>query len=206
MPLIFMTTSFTVVFSGVYGANPYQQVIADYPQDPFYSYTAWKRSTSAYGPIWEIWAGMAARWAGDGIITNVLIFKFLPGFFHLACVVIVWVFLRQTQPEIALAGVLLLAWNPVVLYETWGNGHNDMAMTVWILAAVWFMSMRRYSLSILSLTVGAMVKFIPLLLFPAALVAGWRDQENSKNRYLFLSKTAIAVFFIVMICLFSFLD
>jgi hypothetical protein len=189
---------------GVYGANPYQQVIADYPQDPFYDYTAWKRSTSAYGPVWELLAGLAARWAGDRIIPNVLTFKLLPGLFYFASVAIIWGFLRQTQPEFALAGVLLLAWNPVVLYETWGNGHNDMAMTVWILAAVWFVSMRRYSLSVISLTFGAMVKYIPLLLIPAAVVVGLRDQENRREQYLFLLKSTILTFVIVVIAYFPF--
>jgi hypothetical protein len=189
---------------GVYGANPYQQVIADYPQDPFYDYTAWKRSTSAYGPVWELLAGLAAGWAGDDIIPNVLTFKLLPGLFHIVAVVIVWGFLRQTQPEYALAGVLLLAWNPVVLYETWGNGHNDMAMTVWILAAVWFVRMRRYALSVVSLTFGALVKFIPLLLFPAALLFALRDQQDPRDRYRFLAKTAILVFLIVMVAYYPF--
>jgi hypothetical protein len=190
--------------SGVYGANPYQQVIADYPQDPFYDYTAWKHSPSAYGPLWELLAGLAARWAGDGIIANVLIFKFLAGLSHLVSVAIIWVFLRQTHPESALPGVLLLAWNPVVLYETWGNGHNDMVMAVWILVAIWFMSLRRYSLSVLSLTVGTLIKFIPLLLFPAALAVGWQNQESSGGRYLFLSKVAIAVFAVVTLAYYPF--
>jgi hypothetical protein len=183
--------------SGVYGANPYQQVIANYPQDPFYDYAAWKRAPSAYGPIWELLAGLAAKLAGDGIIANVLTFKLMVGFFYLFSVVIIWILLRQTHPEFALTGVLLLAWNPVVLYETWGNGHNDMVMAVWILIAIWLMSWRHYSLAVISLTIGTLIKFIPLLLIPAALVIGWRDQERAGDRFLFLSKTAIAVIAIV---------
>jgi hypothetical protein len=189
---------------GLYHANPYQQVILDYPQDPFNTYAAWKRTTSAYGPIWETLAGLAARWAGDDIIANVLIFKFLPGFFHFASVMIVWLILRRTQPEFALAGVLLLAWNPVVLYETWGNGHNDMVMVFWILAAIWMVNLRRYSLAVLSLIIGTLVKFIPLLLFPAALMAGLKDLRKPRDRYWFLLKTALAAIGIVLIAYFPF--
>jgi len=184
---------------GVYHANPYQQVILDYPQDPFYTYAAWKRTISAYGPIWETLAGLAAKWAGNSIIANILIFKFLPGFFHFASLLIVWLILRRTRPEFALAGVLLLAWNPVVLYETWGNGHNDMVMVFWILAAIWMVNLRRYSLAVLSLTIGALVKFIPLLLFPAALMAGLWDQRKLRDRYWFLPKTALAAVGIILI-------
>jgi len=74
---------------GVHHANPFQQVIADYPNDPFHDYAAWKSARSAYGPLWELLAGLAARLAGDGIISNVLAFKLLPGIFHLVGVVIV---------------------------------------------------------------------------------------------------------------------
>jgi len=190
--------------SGIYGANPYQQVIADYPQDPFHDYAAWKRAPSAYGPIWELLAGLAAKLAGDGIIANVLTFKFLVGFFHLASVGFIWLFLRKTQPDLALAGVLLLAWNPVVLYEVWGNGHNDMAMAIWILLAIWLMSLRRYSSAVLSLTIGALIKFIPILLIPVALVIGWREQKRLGDRVVFLSKTAGAVIIIVVLAYYPF--
>jgi hypothetical protein len=190
--------------TGIYGANPYQQVIADYPQDPFYDYTAWKRAPSAYGPLWELFAGLIAKRAGDGIIANVLTFKFLAGFFYFFSIVIIWIILRKTQPELALAGVLLFAWNPVVLYETWGNGHNDMAMVVWILVAIWLTSLRRYSLAFISLTVGALIKFIPLLLLPTVLVIGWQNQKSPSGKALFLSKTAIAVFSIVVLAYYPF--
>ena len=143
---------------GVYNANPFVQVIADYPQDPFFQYTAWKQAHSAYGPLWELLAGLTARLSGDGIIANVMTFKLLPGLFHLASVGLVFLFLRAKAPEKALGGVLLLGWNPVLLFETWGNGHNDMAMTFWFLLAFWWISRQDYTLAVLSLLLGALVK------------------------------------------------
>ena len=44
---------------------------------------------------------------------------------------------------LALAGVLLLAWNPVVLYEAWGNGHNDIIMVFWVLLAAGLIAWRQ---------------------------------------------------------------
>jgi len=176
---------------GVHHANPFQQVIADYPNDPFHDYAAWKSARSAYGPLWELLAGLAARLAGDGIISNVLAFKLLPGIFHLVGVVIVVLYLRQTAPEQALGGALLVGWNPLMLYETWGNGHNDVAMAFWFLAAAWWILRRRYTLAVLSLLVGALIKFIPILLIPAVLLIGWRNLETIRARLLFLVNTAL---------------
>ncbi|MBE0682301.1 MAG: hypothetical protein IH589_10335 [Anaerolineales bacterium] len=176
---------------GVHQANPFQQVIADYPNDPFHEYAAWKNARSAYGPLWELLAGLTARLAGDGIIANVLAFKLLPGIFHLAGVVVVVLYLRQTAPEQALGGALLLGWNPLMLYETWGNGHNDVAMAFWFLAAAWWILRRHYTLAALSLMVGALIKFIPILLIPTVLLIGWRSLETIRARLLFLVNTAL---------------
>lgn len=184
---------------GIYGGNPFRQTIADFPNDPFFKYPAWKTLTSAYGPLWEMLAGLTARLAGNGILANLLAFKLLPGIFHLAGVAVIVVFLRRTAPDHALSGALLLGWNPVVLYETWGNGHNDMAMVFWILLAVVCVSRKRYTLATLSLVAGMLVKFIPVLLIPAALLIGYRSLEKLRPRLWFISKTSLAALLLVAV-------
>ncbi len=177
---------------GVHHANPFQQVIAAYPDDPFYEYAAWKRSRSAYGPLWESLAGLTAWLAGDGIITNVLAFKILPGVFHLAGVALVVLYLKREAPEKALSGAVLLGWNPMVLYETWGNGHNDIAMAFWFVLAAWWVLRQRFTLSALSLLLGALMKFLPILLVPAVLLIAWRSLESLKARVGFVVRTGLA--------------
>jgi hypothetical protein len=172
---------------GVYGANPFQSVAQDFRHDPFYRYAAWRYTTSAYGPAWELLAGGAARLAGDAVVTNVLVFKALTGAFVIASVGVVAASLRRVAPGRALAGVVLLAWNPVILYETFGQGHNDMAMVFWILAAVWFLLHRRYTLTVLALVVGALFKFIPLLLLPAAVLVALRDLPGGRVRFVVIT-------------------
>jgi hypothetical protein len=153
----------------VYGGNPYLQVGRDYPEDPFYKYMAWKVNPSGYGPLWELMAGVAAGSAGDGILANVLVFKLLLGIFWVASVLLVALFLLRYSAEHALSGVYLLAWNPMVLYATFGNGHNDIVMVFCVLLAAWAIQAQRYTAAVLALLAGALVKYIPLLLLPAAL-------------------------------------
>jgi hypothetical protein len=172
---------------GVYGGNPFQSVAQDFSHDPFYRYAAWRYTTSAYGPGWELLAGGAARLAGDSVVTNVLVFKALTGAFLIASVGVVAASLRRVAPGRALAGVVLLAWNPVILYETFGQGHNDMAMVFWILAAVWFLLHQRYTLAVLTLVVGALFKFIPLLLLPAAVLVALRDLPGGRARFVIIT-------------------
>jgi hypothetical protein len=183
--------------TGIYGGNPFRQLIADFPNDPFFTYAPWKTSPSAYGPIWEILAGLTARLAGNGILANVLAFKLLPGIFHIAGVAVIVAFLRRTAPEQALSGALLLGWNPVVLYETWGNGHNDFAMAFWVLLAAVWVSRKRYTWATLSLVAGALVKFIPVLLIPAALLVGYHSLGKGRPRLWFISKTSLSALLLI---------
>jgi len=191
---------------GVYGANPFRDVISSFPHDPFFQYPWWKNSPSAYGPLWETLAGITAWSAGNGIIANILAFKILPGIFHLMSIVVVVSFLRGIQPQHALSGALLLGWNPVLLYETWGNGHNDIAMMFWVLLAALWISRRQYSLGILSLVAGTLIKFIPVLLIPAAMLIGYHSFENLKGRFWFIAKTSLAGALLIIIAYIPFWD
>jgi len=183
---------------GVYHANPFQEVIGNYPNDPFYEYAAWKKAVSAYGPLWESLAGLTAWLAGNEIVANVLAFKILPGLFHLAGVAVVVLYLKREAPERALSGALLLGWNPMMLYETWGNGHNDVAMAFWFLLAAWWITRRRYTLAALSLLAGALIKFLPILLVPAVLWIAWRNLGSLSARLFYFVRTgALAIVMIV---------
>jgi len=109
----------------------------------------------------------------------------------LGSIVLVALILRKVAPEHALSGTLLIAWNPVVLYETWGNGHNDMVMVFFILAAAWAMTNRRFTLAVLALVAGTLVKFVPVLLIPVALVLALRELPGQERRLSFLARTAL---------------
>lgn len=183
---------------GVYRENPFTMAATGFRSDPFYAYTAWSRAPSAYGPAWEIGAAITARLSGDGIIPNVISFKLLVGLYYLGCLALIAVVLQRFDPRMALPGFLLFAWNPLVLYETFGNGHNDVAMVFWVLVATLAIMSRRYTISILALTVGALVKFIPLLFIPVALTITWRDLGESSKRHRFFLQIALGVMLLVV--------
>ncbi len=171
---------------GVYGDNPYVDLVKQYPADPFYEYAFWKDLASTYGPAWVLVTGLVARLAGDGITANVITFKLVPGVFFFASLGVITLILRRTTPVRLLPAVFLLAWNPMVLFETFGNGHNDMSMVFWILLAALYLIKKQYVLTILSLIVGALFKFIPLMLLPAAGLICLRDIDGLKARLRFL--------------------
>jgi len=184
---------------GIYGQNPFVVAASTFRRDPFYAYMAWKRAPSAYGPLWELMAAGTARLAGDGLLLNILAFKLLPGLFLIGSTLILASILKEHAPKRALPGTLLLAWNPLVLYETLGNGHNDITMLFWILLAVWALAKQRHYLAVTALLAGALVKFIPLLLLPAAVIHILPRIPNWRERLRWLAVNLLSA--LALVCL-----
>jgi hypothetical protein len=172
-----------------YHANPFHSVSANFPWDPFTRFAGWPSAPSAYGPLWEDVAAFTARLAGNGVVQNVIAFKLLPGLFWSGCVALVAVILRKWMPGSALKGTLFVAWNPVALFEVFGNGHNDPSFLLWVILAVWAMLERRYTIAILSLVVGTLFKFMPAVLIPAAGLIALKELPGWKQRAWFTLRT-----------------
>ncbi len=176
----------------LHGGNPFFDVGAAYPGDRFLPYMAWSTTPAHYGPLCLLLFGLVARLAGDGVVANVVAFKLLNVLFLAGSATLVAATLRRAAPEWALAGTLALVWNPIVLYETVGNGHNDIIMAFWVLLAIWCSAQRRHTPALLALTAGALVKIVPALLMPAAALVALRDLGPWRARLRFALGTGAA--------------
>ncbi|HEV2239103.1 MAG TPA: polyprenol phosphomannose-dependent alpha 1,6 mannosyltransferase MptB, partial [Ktedonobacterales bacterium] len=94
------------------------------------------RPPAPYGPAWLLLCGLFSSVAGDNLLLNMLLFKLT----SLLCLALSsWLLYRLARRmEIGVpAGVVLFfTWNPLVLFEAIGNGHNDIAMMTCVLAAL----------------------------------------------------------------------
>jgi alpha-1,6-mannosyltransferase len=80
-----------------------------------------------------------------------------------------WV--RETGQRIA--RLAIYAWNPLVIVEFAGSGHNDSLAVAAVVAAILIIR-RRPIVSTMALAAGAMAKFFPATLLPLWVVrAGW---------------------------------
>ena len=175
-----------------YGGNPFYETPRHYAQDNFFKYVAWPDYTSAYGPLWELLAAGASRLAGETTLANVLAYKALDLLFYAGCVALIAGILRRRAPERALQGVCLFALNPFVIYETAGNGHNDIVMVFFILLGLWALLRGNYSWAALALVAGGLLKFIPLLLLPVALAVTLRALPTWRGRLRYGLITGLA--------------
>ncbi|MFH0792689.1 MAG: glycosyltransferase 87 family protein, partial [bacterium] len=80
------------------------------------------------------------------------------------------------------------AWNPLVVFETAGNGHFDGVMIFFLVLSLLWIEQGRWALSALALALGALIKMVPLALLPYYF---WKNPRRS--HWLLLVPVVIAL-------------
>lgn len=165
-----------------YGANPFTHTPDQFSYDQLYKYIAWTKMPSTYGPLWMMLTAPLSFVAGSNLLANLVLFKGLMVAAYLGTVVLLYATLGKVQPRYQLAGTLIFAWNPLVLFEFAGSGHNDIVMLFFVMLAVWLLVNRRFSLSLLALTAASLIKIVPVFVLPFFLVYIWKEVLQREKR------------------------
>lgn len=173
---------FKYVFTGrilaVYGQNPFVHVPAEFPQDRFYDLVYWKAVVNAHGPLWRLAEAASAMVGGDSCRGAVLAMKAWPAMAYLATTWVVYLTIRAYQPERAIGGAMVYAWNPLVALEAVQNGHNDVVAALPAVVAVWLAHRRRYDWAFPLLAISVLIKPLAAVLGPLFLIAALRGPER----------------------------
>lgn len=165
-----------------YHLNPFTTLPGNIEGDPLQAYVAWKGDPSPYGPVWELLAGGVSLLGGSNLWRNLVLFKLLVMVAYGINIALTYGILRVVRPDWALRGALFFAWNPLVIFEVAGNGHNDSIVVTFLLAAVYLFVLARRHAVIPMLMLGALAKFVPAILIPIAAAAIWRDRVRAPNK------------------------
>lgn len=180
-----------------YGANPYVQVPAQYPDDPFAPLVYWQFVPSFYGPLWTLLSAGLALVGGEAVGFTVLLFRAIAVAAAIASAGLIWACLARSAPNRAAQGVVLFLWNPLVVLESGLSAHNDIVMVALLLLAVWLFARRRPTLALVALALSALVKFITLLLLPPLLLLAVRQVPNRRALARWLASATVAVGLVV---------
>ena len=155
-----------------HGGNPYVQapadpVLAQLRDAAIHERINHPELTTIYPPLAE--AGFALVAA---LSPTVFAFKLWVVVHDILLVLVLLALLRREgRPALAAAAY---AWNPLVIVEYAGSGHNDPSALLW-LGVAWLLLPRRPALSALALAAGALVKLAPLVALPFFFVRWpWR--------------------------------
>jgi hypothetical protein len=123
----------------LYGANPFVSTPSQFPQSPLYYLIPlyWHDAASVYGPLWvSLSAGVASLTRGSALADELLAYRAIANLAHFANALLILAIARRLHPERARSAMLAYAWNPLLLFEFALNGHNDVLMLSFALAAV----------------------------------------------------------------------
>ena len=143
----------------------------------------WMDAPSPYGPVWE-WVSLGAFHLGGGhFLGHLFALKGIAALAYLGSIWMVYLILRDLQPKWAIVGTIAFAWNPLVLFESVQNGHNDIVMVFLLLAAIWvFINLWNgvagrnpvpfvATAFCILMTASILVKFVTLAILPFFLLA-----------------------------------
>jgi hypothetical protein len=161
-----------------YGENPYLVTFAGYRHDPFALPAFLVDVPLFYGPVWLIAYGLPVAVVGFQSIIGLLSALKL---FNLGLLAVTGlVIYRSHQDDRAgWLGVYLFLANPLVLFEGVGNGHNDVLMTLFLVAALVAFH-RKSVIAGPMFALSALVKLFTIVLAPLLLAVmlrgrwGWR--------------------------------
>jgi hypothetical protein len=155
----------------VEGLNPYDFAPADIPLDPAAARVDdYREAVSVYGPLWSavsyplaLLGPQAALWAMKALAAAAAL--------ALVAVAARLAALRGLDP--ARTGALV-GLNPILLVHGVGGAHNDVLMTLGVVAGAWLLASDRPAGAGVALTGGIAVKAAAGLAAPFAALGAWR--------------------------------
>jgi hypothetical protein len=169
----------------LHGASPMLVPPNTFPDDPYIAFAGeFGHWVSGYGALWEIIAQIPIRLFGaTEMVSGSISLKLVVLLCYLLCAILLGWFAVPKQGS-SLTALTFFAWNPLILMQGPGNGHNDMvfmALMVWGLI-LW--QRKAWWATALAFTLAAVTKLPALLMLPLFGVVLLRDEPTWRQRIL----------------------
>jgi uncharacterized membrane protein len=94
---------------------------------------------------------------------------------------VIWLILGRVRRDQQLLGTLVFLWNPTIIWELAGEGHNDALMILFVLLAMALILQERHAAGIVVMSLAVLTKYIPLMLVPVAATYAWRTTRAHRS-------------------------
>ncbi|HEV2235914.1 MAG TPA: hypothetical protein VGR57_04550, partial [Ktedonobacterales bacterium] len=158
-----------------YHANPFFAVPGSYPRDPILQTNEWPLSATAYGPLWSVISVLVSPLVGANPLSANLVYRALAYAAHLANIALIVAIARQLAPQRPswhALGLLLYAWNPLVIVEV-AAGHNDVMMLTGLLAGIYLLGREWRAWAMVAFAAAILLKISALPLVALVLLGIW---------------------------------
>ena len=131
-----------------------------------------------YGIVWTRIEVAIMKMCGTDVALALILMKAVAAAASLGTAFSIWVFLGRAAPSRQLWGTLAYLWNPLILSEFAGEGHNDAVMVFFVVAALAACGARRPVSSVVALLLGFLTKYVPIIFSPAQFMYLWRTRRG----------------------------
>jgi hypothetical protein len=165
----------------VYGLNPYVVPGTAISGDPFWHLAFWRDVTTHYGPVWTILSAGLAMTGGQNVLGTVMAFKGFTALMSCVSCGLVYCLVRDLSgsDRDGFRALVLYAWNPLILIESAGSGHNEVVMMTFALFGLLMFVRGRMVLGTLGLVCSVLVTYLTLVL---ALFIGIQLMVSAPSR------------------------
>jgi len=133
-----------------------------------------------YGPLVTHLETTVVRLAGGNVTAAMLLFKLVAVATSIGSAALIWWILQLVRPQDRDLGTLAYLWNPAVILEVAGEGHNDSLMAMLVLLSLGLTVRRRVALATVAMSCAVLTKYLPLLIVPLQLGYLLRVSENKQ--------------------------
>ncbi len=139
-----------------------------------------------YGPLW-IDLTIPVVFVARANVLNILFgFRLLGFFFYIANAMLIWAILAKLKPEMRLSGVILFAWNPVVLLLGISEVHYEIVVITFLLLGALFFQRRAFLFSWVLMLLATLLNVFCLLLIPLFLKLLWKETRGMRGGRRFM--------------------
>jgi hypothetical protein len=179
------------------GDNPYLVpggAVAASPLGPELIPYGWRsvHPGTPYGPVVTDLEAAIVWLSGDNVRLSMLLFKVVAVASSLAVGAVIWIILDRVRPQDRDLATVAYLWNPAVLVETAGEGHNDSVMALLAVGTVLLVLQRRVVIGALTMTAAVLTKYVPVLLVPVLLGYLWRRAKDRRSLLWRITGGAVA--------------
>ena len=166
----------------VYGESPMLVPPNAFSDDPYIAFAGefgdWP---SGYGPLWEVAAQVPMRLGATEIVAGTVGMKLLVFLAYGICAGLIgW--LAVPERGSSLMALTFFAWNPLVLMQTPGNGHNDMLFMALMVLGLILWQRKLWWAAVVALTLSALAKASALIIIPLFAVVLLRGEPTWRQR------------------------
>jgi hypothetical protein len=166
-----------------YNVNPYVVSPTAYPTDIFHMFLLNQGlGVAHYGPLWIDMTLPVVIIARESVAHILFGFRLLGFICYIANAMLIWTILAELKREMRIAGVILFAWNPLVLLLGVGEAHYEIVVITFLLLGVLFYQRRSFLLSWLFVLLATLLNVFCLLLLPLFLKVLWKETRVMRGR------------------------